>query len=186
MVSFDLKKLFRVPDAQERLGYLQLRKDLFRAAGKMASDERSDMHLPPVEALLTETETVIRIVEGVKARQMGFLVLTTEHVIFRRHGTAPGAGEVVALADVSGVTDRAKGMTGRVQIDTAAGLLEVDKILGIQAAQYAQDLRGQLESPGISPRDPVQELLELRERRATGAIDEAEFKQAKARLLDEV
>ena len=186
MVSFDLKKLFRVPDAEQRLGALNLRKDVFRAAGHMASDERSDVYIKPVEGLFTESETVVRIVEGIRAKQLGFLVLTTEHVIFRVHAAAPGIGEIIPLAAVGEVKDRAKGMTGRLRIDTTTGLLEVDKILGIQAAQFAQDLRAQIRSPGLTPRDPVAELLELREQRAAGLVSEADYNKAKARLLDEL
>ncbi|SDO80723.1 hypothetical protein SAMN04515671_2036 [Nakamurella panacisegetis] len=186
MVSFDLKKLFRVPDAQQRLAGLHLRGDLQRAAGHMASDERSDAHLKPVEDLLTETESVIRIVEGTRDRRMGFLVLTTENVIFRLHGAAPGLGEVVPLGGVTDVTDDVKSMTGQVRLETAAGQLVVGKILGTQAAQFALDLREQLRSPGLTPRDPVAELLELRERHAAGLVSDADYRTAKAKLLDQL
>jgi hypothetical protein len=186
MVSFDLKKLFRVPNPEQRLAGLGLRPDLLRAACAMASDERSDIEMKPIEHLLNDSETVVRIVEGIRTKQMGFLVLTTENIVFRWHGAAAGVGDRIPLSAVSDVQDRAKGMTGRVRVNWTGPLLEVDKILGIQAAQFAQDLRGQLLSPGIAPADPVQELLELRERRAAGKIDEADYRAAKARLLDEL
>lgn len=186
MASFDLKKLFRVPNPEQRLGALHLRSDLLRAAGQMASDSRSDAAIKPVEDLLTASETVVRITEGMRSKRLGFLVLTTESIIFRWHGATPGSGDRVLLRGVTEVKERAGGMTGQIRIATPDGPIEVGKILGNQAAQFAQDLRAQLLSPGVGPRDPVQELLDLRERRASGTIDEAAFRRAKSRLLDEL
>ncbi|QNK82387.1 hypothetical protein [Nakamurella sp. PAMC28650] len=187
MVSFDLKKLFGVPTAEQRLAGLDLRPDLARAALKMVSDERSDREIVALEALLTDTESVITVVEGDRARRLGFLALTTERVVHRWHGAAPGAADEIGLADVSDVSDRARGMTGRVVVSCAQGQIEMTKILGVQAAQFAQDLRAQLADPARLPeRDPVQELLELRERRTAGTITESDFQAAKVRLLDEL
>ncbi len=187
MVSFDLKKLFGVPTAAERLAGLNLRPDLARAALRMVSDERSDKEIVALEALLGETESVITVVEGDRARRLGFLALTTERVLHRWHGAAPGAADEIPLAEVSDVSDRARGMTGRVVVSCAEGQIEVTKILGVQAAQFAQDLRAQLADPGaVAVPDPVQELIELRQRRAAGTISEAEFQAAKLRLLDEL
>lgn len=187
MVSFDLKKLFGVPTAAQRLAGLGLRPDLAGAALRMVSDERSDQEIVALQGLLGDTESVITIVEGDRARRLGFLVLTTERVLHRWHRAAPGASDEILLADVSGVSDRARGMTGRVIISGAWGEIEVTKILGVQAAQFAQDLRAQLADPGrVTAHDPVQQLLELRERRAQGTISESDFQAAKVRLLDEL
>jgi hypothetical protein len=186
-VSFDLKKLFGVPNAAERIAGLQLRPDLAIAALKMARDERSDPEVKMLEQLLTESESVVIVVEGSHQRKLGFLALTTERVLFRPHGAIPGNAEIVPLGDVSGAADRARGMSGRVSVQAVCGTLDVDKILGIQAAQFAQALRRQLDEPGPLPvPDPLEELASLRDRRAAGMISERDFKAAKARLLDEL
>lgn len=187
MVSFDLKKLFGVPSAAQRLAGLKLRPDLARAALRMVSDERSDREIVALGALLTDTESVITVIEGDRARRLGFLVLTTDRVLHRWHGAVPGAADEIPLSEVSDVADRARGMTGRVSISCAAGEIAMTKILGVQAAQFAQDLRAQLADPRPKALpDPVQELLELRERRSAGTISESDFQAAKLRLLDEL
>lgn len=187
MVSFDLKKLFKIPTAEQRLAGLNLRPDLARAVLRMVSDERSDREIVALAALLTDTESVITVIEGDRARRLGFLALTTERVLHRWHGAGPGAADEIPLTDISDISDRARGMTGRVVVACPQGRIEVTKILGVQAAQFAQDLRAQLADPGArTVHDPVQELLELRERRAAGAISEGDFQAAKVRLLDEL
>jgi hypothetical protein len=187
MVSFDLKKLFGVPTAAERLARLNLRPDLTRAVLRMVSDERSDREIVPLETVLDDTESVITVIEGDRARRLGFLVLTTERVVHRWHGAAPGAADEIPLPDVSDVSDRVKGMTSRIVVSCLRGEIELTKVLGMQATQFAQDLRAQLADPrATTMRDPVQELIELRERRAAGTISEIDFQGAKLRLLDEL
>ena len=91
------------------------------------------------------------------------------------------------LVDISEVRDRARGRYGQVVLQLRAGMLQVDKVPGIGAAQFAQALRRQLTGPEqVLPRDPVQELLELRELRAVGGISDADYQAAKARLLEEL
>lgn len=187
MVSFDLKRLFRVPTPAQRLAGLGLRSDLYRAALAMVSDERSDPEIAELERHFGESETVLVVIEGEHGRRLGFLALTSARVIFRWHGARPGDATCLGLSDISEVQDRARGMTGRVGIRATDSVLEVDKILGVQAAQFAQALRRRLADPGaaVTP-DPVQELLDLRARRAEGTISRSDFEAAKARLLDEL
>ena len=186
-MQFDLRKLFRIPTPAQRLAGLGLRPDLYRAALDMVSDERSDGQLRALEAGLDQQEAVVAIVEGERDRQLGFLVLSTTRVLFRVHDTAPGRATTVPLQQISTVTDRARGMSGRVVIRADDAVLEVDRILGIQAAQFAQALRRQLtDPPPVVALDPVDALLELRGRRAAGTISEADYQAAKRRLLDEL
>jgi len=186
MASFDFKSFFRIPTAAQRLAGLGLRPDLYRAALKMVSDERSEQEIRRLELLLNDTETVIAVVEGVRSRQLGFLALTTERILFRQHGASIGTAEIATLGEISQVNDRARGMTGRVSIECGPLTIEVDKILGVQAAQFAKDVREQQLSPGAPLHDPMAELAELRKNRAAGAITEKDFQKSKRRLLDEL
>ena len=186
MVSFNLKKLFGVPSAAQRLAALNLRPDLAKAVLDLVSDERSDSDLVRLGPEFDEDEAVVIVVEGLRGRDLGFLALTTRRVVFKLHGSQPGHLEVIPLEQISGVADRAKGMNGRVVI-TGGGGLQVDKVLGIQAAQFAQALRRQIEQPGLEPAvDPMLELQELREQHASGRLSDADYQRAKARLLDEL
>ncbi|MET3805712.1 hypothetical protein ABIB25_002716 [Nakamurella sp. UYEF19] len=192
MVQFDLKRLFRVPSPSERLAGLGLRPDLARAAGQMASDERSDREVKQLELCLLDTESVISVVEGRHGHRLGLLALTTERLIFRAHGTRPGESQTHPLAALGGVTSELKSMTSGIVLhltdpESGAFDLTVDKVLGTQGAQFADAVRHQLAEPGPLPvHDPVQELLDLRDRRAAGSISERDFQAAKLRLLDEL
>lgn len=187
MIKFDLAKLFSRPNPAHRLAGLSLRPDLAAAAVKMVFDEQSDPQLVRFESELDDAESVVIVVEGINNGQLGFLGLTTERVLFRAHSAGSGDIASVALAAVSDVKDRARGMYGRVVLQLPGRTLLVDKIRGIQAAEFAQALRRQLAGPEQVPRrDPVQELLELRELRANGGISEADYQAAKVRLVDDL
>jgi hypothetical protein len=187
MVQFDLKKLFRIPTTAQRLASLHLRPDLTAAAAKMISDERADDELKKLDGCLQPSETVIAVVEGRFARQMGLLALTTERVTFRPHGSAPNALTTILLADISTVDDEVKTMTGRVVLRSTDSIAEIDKILGTQAVSFAEAVRHQLINPGALPEhDPIQELLNLRDRKAAGTISDADYNAIRSRLLDEL
>ncbi len=187
MVQFDLRKLFRVPTSAQRLAALQLRPDLADAASRMPTDERTDPELQQLGGCLRDSESVIAVVEGRSARQLGLLALTTERVVFRPHGSMSGTPVTILLSDISTVDDEAGSMTGRVLLRSTDSIVEIDKILGAGAAQFADATRRQLVDP-VAPavHDPIQELLDLRARRAAGTITESDYQDARSRLLDEL
>jgi hypothetical protein len=91
------------------------------------------------------------------------------------------------LGDITTVDDEVKSMTGRVIFRSDDSIVEVDKILGAGAAQFADATRHQLVDPGpLAARDPIQDLLDLRARRAAGTVSEADYQAARSRLLDEL
>ncbi len=187
MVQFDLRKLFRIPTPAQRLGALKLRPDLAAAAVKMLTDERTDSELRQLDGCLLDSESVIAVVEGRSARQLGLLALTTRRIVFRPHGSAPGAATTLGLDHISTVDHEVKSMTGRVVLRSSNTVLEIDKILGSGAADFADAARHQLIEPGRPPEhDPIQELLELRARRAALTISESDYDIARSRLLDEL
>jgi hypothetical protein len=56
----------------------------------MASDQRSDICVVRLDSSLTDSETVLRMMDGRHARVMGLLVLTSERILFRsRRRTGP-------------------------------------------------------------------------------------------------
>ena len=80
----------RPPRVRERLASYHLRPDVLDAAAAMASDQRSDIYVVRLEAALTDSETVLRMMDGRHARVMGLLVLTSENIHFRsRRRTGP-------------------------------------------------------------------------------------------------
>jgi hypothetical protein len=187
MVQFDFGKFFRILPPSQRLAALNIRPDLAKAAARMVSDERSDVEVKQLERFLSETESVISLIEGRHLRRMGLLALTTERVVFRPHRCA--ANEVISspLDAVWSVENEARGMTSRLRLKFGESTLEIDKILGTQGAEFGDALRSQIAQPGPLPaRDPLQELVELRARHAAGTISEEEYREEKARLLDEL
>lgn len=187
MVQFDLRKLFRIPTPAQRLAALNLRPDLAAAAVKMLSNEQTDPELQQLDGCLSESESVISVVEGRSSRQLGLLALTTDRIIFRPHGSMPGSVTTIALSGISTVDHEVRSMTGRVILRSSDSITEIDKILGAGAVQFAEATRHQLVDPGpVAERDPIQELLDLRARRAAGTISDADYDVARSRLLDEL
>src|SRR5436190_19997220 len=88
------------PSVRERLAPYNLRPDVLEAAAAMASDQRSDVYVARLEASLTESETVLRMMDGRYAGEMGLLVLTSERILFRSRRSAGSAAVSVALQDV--------------------------------------------------------------------------------------
>lgn len=187
MVQFDFNRLFRTLPPAQRLARLNVRPDLARAAARMVSDERSDAEVKQLQSNLDDSESVIALIEGRSRRHLGLLALTTERVLFRRHRSRPGDIVSFAVAEIWSVEEDVGGMTGRVRIRITDSTLEVDKILGLQAREFAEAVRSQVRAPGLMPeRDVLAELVELRARLAAGTIDEAEYRAEKARLVDEL
>ena len=193
MGLFDLRDLFKGRTPQERIDALHLRPDLAAAAVLLVADERIDVQVVGLEPLLTPEETVVLLVEGRHQRQFGLLVLTDQRVLFRTHGTGSTAVIAQPLGAVSDVGVETGSMTGRVLLHFPDLVLEVDKLLGTLAEQFATSVRDrhsrageQLTAPDGRSRDPLQELVELRERYTAGNISSAEYEAGKARLVQEL
>lgn len=73
----------RPPSVQERLASYNLRADVLAAAAAMASDQRSDIQVARLQSSLTDSETVLRMMDGRYDREMGLLALTSERILFR-------------------------------------------------------------------------------------------------------
>ena len=71
------------PNVRDRLAPYNLRPDVLAAASAMASDQRSDVYVAKLQSSLTDSETVLRMMDGRYAREMGLLVLTSERILFR-------------------------------------------------------------------------------------------------------
>jgi hypothetical protein len=88
---------------RERLASYHLRPDVLDAAAAMASDQRSDIYVVRLDSSLTDSETVLRMMDGPHARVIGLLVLTIERIHFRsRRRTGPNFSvpleEVLAIS----------------------------------------------------------------------------------------
>ena len=190
MVRFDVKRLLQGRTPQERVAALNLRPDLARAAVQLVADVRSDAEVKRLNPLLRSSESVMMLVEGRSRRAMGLHLLSSERMLIRPHGEGPTAVVTTELSEISATESNVKSMTGRLALRTADSVLEVDRILGSLADQFAQAVRALQEterSPaGPASPDPWAELVELRSRMAAGAISIAEYEAAKARLLDQI
>jgi len=187
MAQFDFNKLFRTMPPTQRLARLNVRPDLARAAARMVSDERSDADVKQLQSELNRSESVVALIEGRHRRHLGLLALTSERVLFRRHGCAPGDIVSFPIAEIWSVEEDVGSMTSRVRLRITDSTLDVDKILGQQGREFADAVRSQVKAPGPLPeRDVLAELGELRARRAAGTINEGVYRAEKARLVDEL
>ena len=175
----------RPPRVRERLASYHLRSDVLDAAAVMVSDQRSDICVVRLEAALTDSETVLRMMDGRHARVMGLLVLTSERILFRsRRRTGPNFS--VPLEEVLAIEAYTRRGTGTVRVITPYGSLTVDQILGRQGEMLADDARASMWGEPLRDRDPLRNLAELRARRDSGAISAAEFEIGKSAMWREI
>jgi Short C-terminal domain len=174
----------RPPRVRERLASYQLRPDVLDAAAAMASDQRSDIYVVRLEAALTDSETVLRMMDGRHARVMGLLVLTSERIHFRsRRRTGPNFSVPLEVSAIQTYTRRG---TGTVRIITPYGSLTVDQILGRQGEMLAADAQATIRGEPQPERDPLRLLAKLRALRDSGAISAAEFEIRKSAIRREI
>ncbi len=180
------KQWLRKPTTAERLSKFNLRPDTVAAARVMVSDRRSDAQIAALESSLTDTETVLRMMDGRHGHERGLLVLTDERVFFRsRHSGGPVAFNV-RLADVETIEGSTHKVVGTVRVVSPDGSFVVDDILGIQGELLAADALAALRGDSRPPQDPLTVLAELRALRDRGEITADEFEARKAELWGEI
>jgi hypothetical protein len=176
----------RPPSVQERLARYNLRPDLLAAAAAMASDQRSDVHVARLESSLTDSETVLRMMDGRYAGDMGLLVLTSERVLFRSRRSVGPAAFSVPLHEVLTIEGSTRRVSGTVRVITADGTLTIDQILGTQGEMLADDAQEAIRGEVRPNRDPLQVLAELRALRDSGMISAAEFEIRKSAIWRDI
>jgi hypothetical protein len=169
----------RPASVQERLARYNLRPDVVAAAAAMASDQRSDIHVARLESSLTDSETVLRMMDGRHERKMGLLVLTSERILFRSRRSTELAFSV-PLPDVVAIEAATRKVSGTVRVTTANGSLTVDQILGTQGEMLADEAREAIRGEIRPARDPLEVLAELRALRDSGMISAAEYEIRKS------
>jgi len=174
----------RPPRVRERLASYHLRSDVLDAAAAMASDQRSDIYIVRLESSLTDSETVLRMMDG-RHMVMGLLVLTSERILFRsRRRTGPNFS--VPLEEVRAIETYTRRGTGTVRIITPYGNLTVDQILGRQGEMLAADAQATIRGESLPERDPLRLLADLRALRDSGTISAAEFEIRKSAIWRDI
>jgi len=154
------------------------------AAAAMASDQRSDIYIVRLESSLTDSETVLRMMDG-RHMVMGLLVLTSERILFRsRRRTGPNFS--VPLEEVRAIETYTRWGTGTVRIITPYGDLTVDQILGRQGEMLAADAQATIRGESLPERDPLRLLADLRALRDSGTISAAEFEIRKSAIWRDI
>jgi Bacterial PH domain len=175
----------RPPSVRERLAPYSLRPDVLAAASVMASDQRSDIHVARLESSLTDSETVLRMMDGRYAGEMGLLVLTSERILFRSRRSS-GHAFSVPLQDVLTIEGSTRRVSGTVRVTTSDGTITVDQILGTQGEMLADDAQEAIRGEAQPSRDPLQVLAELRALRDSGMISAAEYEIRKSALWRDI
>ena len=175
----------RPPRVRERLASYHLRPDVLDAAAAMASDQRSDIYVVRLESALTDSETVLRMMDGRHARVMGLLVLTSECILFRSRRRS-GPNFSVPLEEVLAIEAYTRRGTGTVRIITPYGSLTVYQILGRQGEMLADDAQATVRGEPLPERDPLRLLAQLRALRDSGTISAAEFEIRKSAMWREI
>ena len=173
------------PTVRDRLAPYNLRPDVLDAACAMASDQRSDVYVARLQSALTNSETVLRMMDARYARAMGLLVLTSERILFNpRHSTGPSFS--VPLHAIIVIEAFTRKLSGTVRITTADGTLTIDQILGTQGEMLADEAHQAITGGSRPFRDPLEVLAELRALRDSGMISETEFEIRKSAIWREI
>jgi len=173
------------PSVHDRLAPYNLRPDVLAAAAAMASDQRSDIHVARLQSSLTDSETVLRMMDGRYDRQMGLFVLTSERILFRSRRSTELAFSV-PLHNVVAIEAATRRVSGTVRVTTASGSLTVDQILGTQGEMLADEAREAIRGEVQPRRDPLEVLAELRALRDSGMISAAEYEIRKSAIWRDV
>lgn len=177
---------FRGHNSSNRLEGYDLRPDLLAAATVMATDTRSDPFVVAIGSVVSDTETVLRLLEGRHEREMGLLVLTSDRVFFRSNkslGPLDFDLQLPAIAQIEAITGRA---AGRVRIRSLDAVHLVDQILGNQGESLVATVLAATDGKPAPGRDPMVLLAELRALRDASAISIEEFEIRKAALWNEL
>lgn len=173
------------PTPEQRLARYELRPDLLAAAGAMASDSRSDIHVARLQASLTESERVLRMMDARYERVLGLFVLTSERILFRANRSDQLAFSI-PLIEVVAIEALTRRVSGTVHLTTTSGRITVDEILGTQGEMLADEAREAIAGNSRPPRDPLEVLAELRALRDSGILSAAEFEIRKAAVWREI
>lgn len=184
-----LGRWFKIPTLAERLQNQGVRDDLVRAAERTAFGKQTDAGIPALGDLLDADERVIALVEARLEGAIGLLTLTSRRLLF-----APKAADRASVTSVllSGVREvgwrRHRGL-GVLEVSANDGNLVVDQILGNQAETLGDAIRQATARPPDGPavpRDPLEELAELRALHRAGVIPDAEFEIRKHQLFGQI
>jgi hypothetical protein len=138
-----------------------------------------------LQSSLSDSETVLRIMDGRYAGQLGLLVLTSERILFRsRRSTDPAFS--VSLPQVLAIEAFTRRVSGTVRITTSDGTATVDQILGTQGEMLADEAREAIRGESRPARDPLEVLAELRALRDSGMISAAEFEIRKSAIWRDI
>ena len=106
------------PNVRDRLAPYNLRPDVLAAASAMASDQRSDVYVAKLQSSLTDSETVLRMMDARYAREMGLLVLTSERILFRSRRSGGATAFSVLLHDIVAIEAYTRKVSGTVRLTT--------------------------------------------------------------------
>ena len=175
----------RPPSVHERLARYDLRPDLVEAAAAMASDQRSDVYVARLQSSLTNSETVLRMMDARYGREMGLFVLTSERILFRSR-RSPEPAFSIPLDDVVAIEAATRRVSGTVRVTTPDGSITVDQILGTQGEMLAEEAREAIRGEAQPARDPLEVLAELRALRDSGMISAAEYEIRKSAIWRDI
>jgi hypothetical protein len=181
-----LSKWFSKPTTAERLAAFGLRPDTLAAAQAMVSDARTDPQIAALDPLLTDAETVLRMMDGRCDGERGLLVLTDRRVFFRSRRSSGPVAFSVQLVDVDTIEGSTHKAVGTVRVTSPDGSVVVDDILGNQGEALAAHARDTIDGTSGPTRDPLAALAELRALRDGGAISASEFEARKAGLWGQI
>ncbi|MBC7953143.1 MAG: PH domain-containing protein [Rhodospirillaceae bacterium] len=163
----------------------QIQQQIKQASGLDSSLWKREVKELP--SILTETEAVEAILQGVYGNNLGVFVATMSRILFVDKGMFGGLKvEEFHYEKISSVQFETGLIQGKLKIFTSGNTAEItncDKRLVRLFAEYVQ---GRLSAPKVSPDsggDVLEKLERLAKLKEQGILSDEEFQQQKAKIL---
>jgi len=168
----------------------ELRADIAAARSRMRVKIGSGREIRNLEGNLWEGETVRAMTRGLYGKGQGLIVLTDRRLFFTLEGIMSKTNEDFPFDRVSSVSWSSGLALGTITIFSAGNKAEIKNVNKADGKEMVDAVRGMIASPQPGTAHPTTpgvdvggQLSNLAGLHAAGALTDAEFAAAKARLL---
>jgi hypothetical protein len=176
-----------------------VRPDIDAAAERLQSTFGAKREIQRLPEVLWEGETVEMLATGLYDKGNGLVVMTSQRLIFFRHGMLGQQIEDFPYARISSVQWSGSMISGTLVVFASGNKAEIKQMPKDQGKALADALRARLAQPGTPPAGPAgaaaapsaavaqdvgTRLATLDQLRAAGAITDEEYRDRRTKILD--
>lgn len=176
---------------------VSVRPDIDAAAAKLKSAVGSKREIQRLPEVLWEGETVEMLAPGVYGKGNGLVAMTSQRLIFLKHGIMSQQVEDFPYGRISSVQWSGGMLMGTLQVFSSGNKAEIKQMPKDAGKALADALRARLAgavgapaavvpeaAPAPAGGDIATRLATLDQLRAAGAITDAEYRDRREKILD--